>query len=758
MRIHSWCSFCTVFLVLLGSSAGAQDHFSNYKPLQSAGTIPNDFLQLSSEKYEQEKAAISKEDKAFEKKAKKDFFLESSFKLQDLLYSGKVLFNDPVGQYIHQVADKLLEKNPSLRKQIRFYVVKSPSVNAFATNSGMIFINLGLISQVESESQLAFILSHEITHYVKKHVVTQYVEDQKIERGKSSYRSLSSDDKLISRNNYSKELETEADLEGLAIFLQSGYSSKDLNGVFDMLQYAHLPFDDIPFNKAFFESKYLQIPDAYFLPTVKDIAPPSAKEEEKSSHPSVEKRRTYILNQVKNEENSAKSDFLVSKQAFLAARKLARYELTSLYLAGLSYEKAIYHAYLLLQEDPQNRYLQKSIAKALYGLSQYANADAFGKVHDDEDEVEGQSQQVYHLFGKLKPNELNALALKYARDLQKKFPDDSELLPLCDELFQTLVYKHCDSDLDFSVQPPTERPLPAVETAVADTTDAGKRSKYQKIAIDKLKLQSSDQPLTISYLFVDDFKDPVFAQAYQKHWKEKKKSQEKRPETRKQEQARLKKESKQKAREEKLLSKKGAALGIDKIVLISPSYTKLDQRKKKSIKYVASESAELSLVGKLQENARLAKLDAVMLSENAFKGSDVNQFNDYAFLRNWIREHVKHLDASVPMQNLDAATVQSLVARYGTKYYCWTGFVSVREKKTNVASTLFYTTVIYPLLPFGLYYALTPKYDTYYYSLVFDITTGKPVFTDVQYIDQKSSQDVLNSTVYNSFYQLKNKR
>jgi hypothetical protein len=758
MKTRLGHSICILLLIFVCSSSFAQDYFSNYKPLQSSGPIPKDFLQLSSKKYEEEKASLSKDDKGFEKKAKKAFFLESSFLLQELLYSGKVLFNDPIGLYVNQVADQLLETNPALRQQIRFYVVKSPSVNAFATNSGMIFINLGLISQVETESQLAFILSHEITHYLKKHVVTQYVEERKIEKGINTYRSLSSEDKLLTRNNYSKELETEADLEGLSIFLQSKYSTKELNGVFDMLQYAHLPFDDIPFQKSFFESEYLQFPSTYFLEKIKVISAPSEKDEEKSSHPSVEKRRAYILNHTKNDVSTGKADYLVSKQAFLEARKLARYELSSLYLIGLRYEKAIYNSYLLLREDPNNGYLQKSIAKALYGLSQYANADAYSKVHGEEDEVEGNSRQVYHLFENLKAKELNALALKYSWDLKKKYPDDLELPSLCDTLLKSLVYKHCDTDSDFSVQPPAAESLKISELASADTTDYEKRSKYQKIAIDKLRNKTVDQPYFINYIFVDNFKDQTFAQAYEKHLREKKKSNEKRSETKKQERARLKRESNQQAKQEKTIRKKGAALGIDKIVMISPSHTLLDQRKKNSIKYVASENAELSLMTQIQKNAQLAKLDVVLLSENSFQSSDVKQFNDYAFLRNWIREHVRHQEASVSMQNLDAATVQSLVAKYGTQYYCWSGFVSVREKKRYVGATLFYTAIIYPLLPLGIYYAVTPNYDTYYYSLVFDITTGKPVFTDFQYIDQKTNRDVLNSTVYNSFYQLKKKR
>ncbi|MES2733884.1 MAG: M48 family metallopeptidase [Bacteroidota bacterium] len=747
-----------ILFYLLSFSSFAQDTFNNYKPLQSSGQIPVDFLQLSSEKYTQEKNAISKSDKAFDKRAKKDFFLESSFLIRDLLYSGRVLFNDPVSVYINQVADQLLAGNPALRGKIRFYVVKSPSVNAFATNSGMIFINLGLISQTETESQLAFILSHEITHYLKKHVVSQYVEDKKIEKGKKLYRSLSSEDKLLSRTNYSKELETEADLEGLSIFLQSNYSTRQLNGVFDMLQYAYLPFDDIPFKKSFFESEHLQFPATCFLDKVKAIAPPTDKDETESTHPSVEKRRAYILSKIGKGADTIKSDYLVSKAAFLQARKIARFELSHLYLTSLRYEKAIYNSYLLLQEDPNNLYLQKNIAKALYGLTKYANEEAFNSVHEDEERIEGHSQQVYHLFERLKGKELNALALKYSLDLKRKFPTDVALAQLSDDLLKALVVKHCKSEDDFSAKPLSEVRQGLIEASLVDTTEAAQRNKYQKIAIDQLKTQTEETEYFIKYAFVEDFKDEAFAKNFDKYLQEKQLSTQERNETKKQKRSRLRAENKQKARQERIISKKGAALGIDKVVMINPAYSKIDQRKAKSIRYLDSESAELKLNEQIQKNAQLAKLKVDIISDNTLQSSDVNKFNDYAFLRTWIREHINHLDASVTMGNLDVTSVQELVAKYGTKYYCWTGFASVREKKRMKAAVFFGSLVFAPTIPYALYYVTMPEYDTYYYSIVFDLTTGKPVFQDIQFIDKRNSRDVINSTVYNTFYQLKNKR
>ena len=69
------------------------------------------------------------------------------------------------------MANKLLEKEPKLRKELRFYTIKSNVTNAFSTDQGIIVVTSGLISQITSEAHLAYILAHEIAHYTEKHVV-----------------------------------------------------------------------------------------------------------------------------------------------------------------------------------------------------------------------------------------------------------------------------------------------------------------------------------------------------------------------------------------------------------------------------------------------------------------------------------------------------------------------------------------------------------------------------------------------------------
>ncbi len=200
-----------LLLILLISSffsfniTAQENNTKNFKYLTSSGDVPTDFRMLSQEKFEIDKTGINRNEKRSIRKTQEQFLLESNFAIDGLLLSGSVLFNDPISKYINKVADNVLKNHPDLREKIRFYVTKSPSVNAFSTDKGMIFINIGLIAQLSNEAELAFILSHEIIHYTEKHNMDFYIERYRISKGKDNYKSLTWNDKILAKNNWSKD-------------------------------------------------------------------------------------------------------------------------------------------------------------------------------------------------------------------------------------------------------------------------------------------------------------------------------------------------------------------------------------------------------------------------------------------------------------------------------------------------------------------------------------------------------------------------
>ena len=183
-----------------GTLVAQNKDFTHYTPLLSEAPVPIDFQTsyLEKVKEDRERLKVNKEDKENDKSEK--FVVTSNFVISHLLQSGKILFNDPVSRYINHVADSLLKPFPDLRKELRFYAVKSPEVNAFATDKGMVFVNLGLISRLHNEAELAFVLAHEIVHFVKKHNINLFLEKEKIDNRSAENQGLNLKDKVFKKH------------------------------------------------------------------------------------------------------------------------------------------------------------------------------------------------------------------------------------------------------------------------------------------------------------------------------------------------------------------------------------------------------------------------------------------------------------------------------------------------------------------------------------------------------------------------------
>ncbi len=80
------------------------------------------------------------------------------------------LYADEAWQaYVTEVGERLLATSSAAGETYYFTVVDNPTVNAFATGDGYIFVNRGLIAYLRSEDELAGVIGHEIGHVVGRH-------------------------------------------------------------------------------------------------------------------------------------------------------------------------------------------------------------------------------------------------------------------------------------------------------------------------------------------------------------------------------------------------------------------------------------------------------------------------------------------------------------------------------------------------------------------------------------------------------------
>lgn len=95
------------------------------------------------------------------------------------------LYPNPILQsYVNRLGQALIPANASQTTLVSFRIVQDPLPFADALATGTVFLSTGLLSLLENESQLAFVLVHEAGHVVLSHHLQQIIEDEEaIKRG-----------------------------------------------------------------------------------------------------------------------------------------------------------------------------------------------------------------------------------------------------------------------------------------------------------------------------------------------------------------------------------------------------------------------------------------------------------------------------------------------------------------------------------------------------------------------------------------------
>lgn len=743
------------FLLLAAAIVGcycitnAQD-YNKGETVESIGPIPVEFRTLSSEKYKKQTASsIQKKDKAKVKKSKRNFLLESNFAFDELLISGKVLFNDPISLYINKVASNIIGKDKNLKDSLRFYVIKSPVVNAISTNQGYIMVNIGLLAQLENEAQLAFVLCHEIVHFKRKHSINKYV---KMETSKGQFRKMSFEERLLSKAAYSKEHETQADMEGLEMFLKTDYSKEVLGGVFDVLEYGHLPYDEIDFTAKIFESEGFKLRNDQIIKECQAIKA-SDEDDTLSTHPSIKKRRVLVQNRIVGFKGpSTTKKFISGEDEFKKIRQLCRLEQSRLFTENKNYGASLYNSFLLLKENPKSKYAKEQILYALYFTTKYKNRSGDSDVITDYEKVQGKSQAIYYMLSKLSAKELNVMTLLYAWRLRNEMNGDKVIDRICKDLFNELVKENDMKPSDFFLSNPNEIKKKDYKK-ITDSLKAinpANLSKYEKI---KFNSESSDAAREgtdtsdiIKYAFAEFYKDKDFVTYFNASVSDNKKRKElDESET----------EKKRIAKEERRNRKKGYALGLDRIIVVDPDFARIDERKKKSVRYLDAEEGQLGFNQHVNNLSQKLHFDLEVFAPMGLKSTDIEKFNDHALLNSWITERFEHDFTYVSLYQRD---IEELTKKRKTENFAWMGAVAYTERKPFPLLLLLLSASFYPTIPFTIAYALTPDHSTFYYSMVFNVKSGDLVMKEFNKIDMNDSETVMKSNIYNTIAQFKNKR
>lgn len=151
---------------------------------------------------------------------------------KDLLYP-----DDEWQDYVTEIGERLLAVSPHRGKTYTFVVTDEPFVNAWATPDAYIFVTRGIISQFQSEDELAGVIGHEIGHVIGRHSARSRTTSRigqllsylgTFATGSSSMFGLSQNLTSVITAEYGREHELEADELGTNYLIRAGYNPHGL--------------------------------------------------------------------------------------------------------------------------------------------------------------------------------------------------------------------------------------------------------------------------------------------------------------------------------------------------------------------------------------------------------------------------------------------------------------------------------------------------------------------------------------------------
>src|SRR5437868_6320516 len=133
--------------------------------------IKNDGLQ----KYLKDSASVKGENKKYIVQ----LYRERYKYLESLFDNNQLIYNAALNDYLMGLITQITDANPQLKNlATRFLFSRSFIPNAFSLGEGTIVFNMGLFYKLSNESQLIFVLCHELAHLYLDHgnkSISQYV-------------------------------------------------------------------------------------------------------------------------------------------------------------------------------------------------------------------------------------------------------------------------------------------------------------------------------------------------------------------------------------------------------------------------------------------------------------------------------------------------------------------------------------------------------------------------------------------------------
>jgi len=658
--------------------------------LRSSGQIPSEIFSSTSNKYERKKQE-SLDSSFYEPRAirlsRLKFYEQSYYLIDAIKNNAGIYVNDSYTRLLNDIADEMLQDEPEIREQVFLYAYRAPFVNAFSTDQGDIFFTTGLLAHVENEAQLAFVVGHEIVHFLKQHNTESFNERIKIARGEGQYAGMDIDNSIEEIHDFSKDLEKEADLLSLDYYLKSTYAPDQVILALSMLRTSHLGLEEREFDFELLLGEGVKLSDELLPEEVPEMSADSA-DDDKSTHPNVSKRIAYCQEVIDNSEAKGNMYFRnISIADFKVLRNLARYEQLEQLYNGHYYAKAIYNASILYQDvdsDQDRAWLRSYMDRCLDAVVHVQNSGLVSPEKRERDYT-GELFKVHYVLYKSKKYEI--ATLRFLKEYNKYLEHPTEQnLGITKNAIREMIK-------------PMQRDWRKYEAADFDTAEI-RRTKMDHLLPQLRDIFKSDE-------FKADFDD---IKGYYDQIKKVDKARD------------------ANAPNPDLIH---SIKDRGRLLVINPYYLRIDETVEGYVDHQRSYENEVSLIAAIKDAGEANGIDMDVLDVRDIQQSEGDKFDDIAALNDYIGRFAA-LDMNPNHVVLPASQerIDGIRDKYNSDYLMWVGVRSYKGTSFKNLSKLLINMLLPNYLPYSILSTFEKDHELELFYAVFDLKEHRVVKLD----------------------------
>ncbi|SFQ36700.1 M48 family metalloprotease [Hymenobacter arizonensis] len=394
MRLLLLLFFLNSALVISAEAQQAQ-----YLPFYSADTLRAHELAVAQQAAVQKYLVLPKSASSEYREHYRKIAQEAATDIYNTVRHSALL--DPVLEpFVQRVFAQIREANPQL-PPVQLVLSRNPAPNAHAVGNSTVMLNVGLLARLENESQLAYVLCHELAHIQAQHM-------ERTLRGqltKIHSKELRREVKRIVADEYNigsklkalalglslnstfhhRQYEKQADSLGYTLLKRTRFDAPQAYRVLQLLDKIDQPRSPEPlalgqyFGCAAFPYPLPEAPvkSRSIFTVAAPVKTALETTDTLKSHPDCAKRMRYLSELAQGQVADAPA---APTPEFARIISVSRLEAVQSWFDYDCYDHALFEALQLLGEEPQNSYLRSVVTLSLYELREHLLKHTFYEV------------------------------------------------------------------------------------------------------------------------------------------------------------------------------------------------------------------------------------------------------------------------------------------------------------------------------------------------------------------------------------------